>query len=713
MRRVRIGIDVGGTFTDAVAVDNETYEIIAQDKLPTTHSAAEGVAAGIIEILKKLLTENHIAPEEVVFIAHGTTQATNALLEGDVAKVGILGMGHGFWAGRAASDTAVEDIPLAPGKTLAAVHAFARVVDAASQGETIRARIDALARQGAAVIVASEAFGVDAPEGERFVMDLAREKGLFATGGHEVSRLYGLKTRTRTAVINGSLIPKMMETADMTENSVRRSGITAPLLIMRCDGGVMAADEVRRRPILTMLSGLAAGVAGALMYEKMSNGIFLESGGTSTDISAVRDGRVMARGGELGGHKLYLRSLDVRTLGVAGGSMIRVAEGKIADVGPRSAHIAGLSYEAFAAPLESPELELLSPCADDAPVFAALRGKDGRRVALTLAGAANLLGLVPEGDYAQSGNLGAVRAAWEVFGKALGVTAEEAARQAMDLATGKVRAVVEGLIADYDLPRVEVFLAGGGGSAGVIVPYLGRMMDASWRIVKNAPIISTIGVALAMVRESVERTVANPGGEAVRSIRREAIERIMKSGAREETVEVTVEVDAKANILRATAMGATEIKAGAHAAKTLAERELHAIAVRSLDLSEAAVTKLAAVGRWYIFDGVRKERALGVFNRRRHFLRVLDRGGVIRLRREGLGVAVTTKEKLASALDVLLEETMEYGTVGGQLPALFAYYGEKQLDLSGLISREQLDEVLAMEMDGRADDDSIALLAVR
>ena len=83
------------------------------------------------------------------------------------------------------------------------------------------------------------------------------------------------------------------------------------------------------------------------------------------------------------------------------------------------------------------------------------------------------------------------------------------------------------------------------------------------------------------------------------------------------------------------------------------------------------------------------------------------------MRREGLGVAVTTKEKLASALDVLLEETMEYGTVGGQLPALFAYYGEKQLDLSGLISREQLDEVLAMEMDGRADDDSIALLAVR
>ena len=710
MRRVRIGIDVGGTFTDAVAIDDATQEIIAKAKRPTTHDAKEGVAEGIIEILRDILTENNIAPEEVVFIAHGTTQATNALLEGDVAKVGVIGMGSGFFAGRAASDTDVGDITLAPGKYLRTAHAFIETDEAEPMRAEISRRIDELAEKGAAVIVASEAFGVDHPESERLVMELAGEKGLPSTGGHEVSHLYGLKVRTRTAVINGSLIPRMMETADMTEECVKRINIGAPLMIMRCDGGVMTADEVRRRPILTMLSGLAAGVAGALMYEKLSNGIFLEAGGTSTDISAVRDGRVMVRSGELGGHKMYLRSLDVRTLGVAGGSMIRVENGKITDAGPRSAHIAGLPYEVFSPKLKNPRLVLISPCGDDEPVFAAAEGADGRRVSLTLAGAANLLGSVPDGDYA-SGDREAALAAWRVLGDALGISTEEAAKQAMDIAASKVRAIVDALVQDYEIPKDAVMLAGGGGSAGVIVPYLGKVMGVPWREVKNAPIISTIGVAMAMVTESVERTVVQPKGEDVKSIRREAIERVMKSGAKEETVEVSVEVDQKANILRAVATGAAELRQGKENGTLPSKAELLETAAKSIGVPSEQVQEIAALGRWHIFDGIRSTKTFG-FENYHHAVRVIDRDGVVRLQREGIGAVLSTKEKLQESLDILLEETTEYGTVGGQLPSLFAYYGEKQLDLSGLATREQVDEVLDMEMDGREKDEPVAVLAV-
>ena len=714
MRQVRIGIDVGGTFTDAVAIDNETYEIIAQEKIPTTHNAKEGVAEGIITILQNLLQRNHIAPEEVVFIAHGTTQATNALLEGDVAVTGVLAMGSGMESGRAKEASDVGNISLAPGKVLSAIHEYVETEDAAASAAEIHEKLTALKQAGAEVIVATESFGVDDADNEKFVMNMAREMGLYATGGHEVSQLYGLRVRTRTAVINGSLIPKMMETADMTEACVKRSGIPASLMIMRCDGGVMTVDEVRSRPILTMLSGLAAGVAGVLMYERLSDGIFLEAGGTSTDISVVKDGRVMVRYGEVGGHKTYLSSLDVRTLGVAGGSMIRVEKGKITDVGPRSAHIAGLAYEVFSPELSAPHLELVAPMKGDAAVYAAVVSQDGQRVSLTLAGAANLLGSVPENDYAcTKEGKEAARAAWGALGKVIGCSAEEAAQKAMDIAAEKIWEIVSRLIREYELSPHVLCLAGGGGSGGVIVPYLGRKKNIRWKIVKNAPIISTIGVAMAMVREVVERTVVQPSEEDIRSIRREALEKILRSGAQESTVEIAIEIDRQANILRAAAMGATELRKSDGAAKALSAAELRAIAAESMALPPEQVKEAAATGTWHIFDGQYKKRLWGIIPITKHKVRVLNRNGVICLQREGLGAIVCTKADLQAELTALLEDTVEYGTTGGELPGLFAYYGEKQLNLSGLVSQEQVLDLMKMETELLPDREKIIVLAVR
>ena len=713
MRQVRIGIDVGGTFTDAVAIDNETYEIIAKEKIPTTHDSKEGVAEGIVRVLQNIMENNGIKPEEVVFIAHGTTQATNALLEGDVAVTGILSMGSGIEAGRAEKVSNIGNIPLALGKELKTVFTFLETADAKADAKDVEAKIKALQAGGAEVIVATEAYGVDDPENETFVVNMAREMGLYATGGHEVSKLYGLKVRTRTAVVNGSLIPRMMETADMTEACVKRAGITNPLMIMRCDGGVMTVDEVRRRPILTMLSGLAAGVAGVLMYERLSDGVFLEAGGTSTDISVVKDGRVMVRYGEIGGHKTYLSSLDVRTLGVAGGSMIRVENGKITDVGPRSAHIAGLPYEIFSEKPENPRLELIAPLKDDEPAFAVVRGSDGRRVSLTLAGAANLLRSVPEGDYAYAKDTENARVAWQALGDAIGVSAEEAAKQAMDIASEKIWEIVSRLITEYKLSPELLCLAGGGGSAGVVAPYLGNMKNVRWKIVKNAPIISTIGVAMAMVREVVERTVVNPTDSDMKSIRHEALEQIMKSGAQEATVEIAIEYDKKTNILRATATGATELKKDSIAVGKVSAEELKETAAKSMRLPAEEVTEAAAVGKWHVFEGMVKSKLWGIFPSQKCMVRVIDRNGVVTLQREGLGAVMTTKHKLKEDLDTLLEETAAYGTIGEELPPLYAYYGEKQLDLSGLTAREQIVSVLEAEFDILPADEKIILLAVR
>ena len=123
--------------------------------------------------------------------------------------------------------------------------------------QTVEAAIQKLQAEGAQVIVASKAFGVDSIKEELLVRDIAEKHGLLVSVASDISKLYGLTRRTRTAAINGSILPKMMNTATSTEQSVRHAGIDVPLMIMRGDGGVMDISEMKKRPVLTMLSGPA------------------------------------------------------------------------------------------------------------------------------------------------------------------------------------------------------------------------------------------------------------------------------------------------------------------------------------------------------------------------------------------------------------------------------------------------------------------------
>jgi N-methylhydantoinase A/oxoprolinase/acetone carboxylase beta subunit len=708
-RKVRIGIDVGGTFTKAVLIDNETYEILGKCAVLTTHTAPEGVAKGVIEVFHRCLSEFNVDPSDVVLLAHSTTQATNALLEGDVEPVGVIGMGTGFDGFRAKSCTKIGDIKLAPGRVLKVFHSFIDTGKDFSY-EKIKLTVQALQKQGAKAIVASEAFGVDNPIHEQQVVQVCSDMGIPAIGANEISKLYGLTVRTRTAVINASILPKMLETANMTEASMRKAGINAPLMIMRGDGGVMDINEMRRRPILTILSGPAASVAGALFYLRVSDGIFFEVGGTSTNIGVIRNGRPMIKYVEIGGHPTYLHSLDVRVIGVAGGSMVRVRNNQIVDVGPRSAHIAGLPYAAFTDPAKivDPKVVFIQPKPGDPSDYVAIKTKNGELIAITNTCAANALGLTKPGDYAY-GNPEAARKAIEALAKEIGSTVEDVATKILEISSSKIIRIINELCEEYSLDKRSTVLVGGGGGAAALIPFTAKVLGMDYKISENAEVISSIGVALCMVKEMVERTVINPTPDDILRIRKEAEDAAIKAGALPGTVDVFVEVDTQRCRVRAIALGSTELRSRDLTRKaTPEERKLEA--ARSMHVPIEQVKLSAQTDSFDIYTAKVKKGLLRGYTT---LLRVVDKAGFVRLSLSNAEVFESLVHRSLDDLGELIQKYSAWLESGQAIPQIYCIIGGRIIDMSGLKDAKQVLSTLKLELQGKNPEDKILFIIKR
>ncbi|MET8473641.1 hydantoinase/oxoprolinase family protein [Streptomyces sp. NPDC006422] len=697
--RIRVGIDVGGTFTDAVAVDAATLDLVGQVKVPTSHRHEDGVAHGIVRALDRLLAQVDRTPADVTFLAHGTTQATNALLEGDVAKVGLIGIGAGAGAVLTRRLAALGKLELTPGKRLPL--AYAHVTDP-FDADAVRAAVTRVLEEGAEVLVATEPFGVDRPDGERAVLDAARSSGLPTAAAHEITSLYGLQKRTRTAVVNAAILPRMLATAELVDSSITKAGVDAPLMVMRCDGGVMSLAEMRRRPLLTVLSGPAAGVAGALMQERISEGVFLETGGTSTDISVVRRGKVAVRHATILGRASYLNALDVRTVGVGGGSMVRVSDGKVIGVGPRSAHIAGLPYACFATldELRDARLATVRPMDGDPDDHVVLDAAGGR-FALTMTCAANALGRVPEGDFARC-DQEVARAALRPLAERLGTDVAGAARAVLDAGAERVRAVVDAMVKDYRLDRETAVLVGGGGGAASVTPHLAAVTGMEGRIARHNEVISPIGVALALVREQVERIVPGATQEQILAVRAEAERAVVAQGAAADGVEVEVTVDPQTSTVRAIATGATELRTQDRAHRADDAERLDAAAT-SLKTPRARVIVLAGTDAYTVY-GTEVKRRLRTARRP---VRVVDADGVVRLGAPDARVETTTVGAAGEALAALVRDATSYGDGGVRAPAVRLLVGGRIADLSGVLEPDALLALARSELRARAADEPV------
>jgi N-methylhydantoinase A/oxoprolinase/acetone carboxylase beta subunit len=677
-RAIRIGVDVGGTFTKAVAVETAPLRLLAHAAVPTSHEAEGGVAEGVALALRALLAELGEDRRRVALVAFSTTQAMNALLEGDVGRVGVLGIGSQPDLRAARKRTRVGSVALAPGHSLQTEHAFLDVTGGVDD-QQLDAALEALAAAGCASIAVSGALAVDEPGHELHVAHCAQERGLAACVGHDLTGAYGLEMRTVSAAVNASILPVVRRTASLVEQALEDAGLTVPLLVLRGDGGAMSVEAFRSRPCFTIGSGPAAGVAAVLHQLQLADAIVVECGGTSSNVSVVKRGRPVVRSLRVMGRPTCVRAVDSWVVGAAGGSMALVKRSSIAQTGPRSAHIAGLPYACFAerSQLDGAELELVAPRPGDPEAYACIRAGD-RLYALTATCAANALGIVPRDAYSFAPPEAAL-AAFGPLAKRLKLTAEGAARRLLDGAVEKIVKAVADAARQHDL-RADVPIVALGGAGEALVPLVAERLKRPLIRPEHPEVLSSIGAAVSLVRAEVTRNGTSAG--AAVELAREAERACVASGAAPATVTVETAFDAREGVLRAVATGAVALEVGAAEREPAGDEDRLRAAARALGLETEALHLVAETGYYRVYSENGSGRVAAV-----------DGLGAVALAEDARRVLAATGDELVEELRREVEAATRNLGVATLLPRVSLVCGSQILDLSD--ARHPADVALA------------------
>jgi N-methylhydantoinase A len=345
-----IAIDVGGTFTDVTFADAGSGESWAA-KTPSTPS---DLAAGFIAAVRKALALAGRGPSDVLRVLHGTTTATNAILEGKTPPTALVttsGFKYVLEIGR-------HDIPRhgnlygwsKPVRPITPDRVFEVTERLDADGGVLtpldedEARVVArqLAQLGVPSVAVVFLHAYANPAHERRMQAILREEypGALVSLSSEVLPQFREFERTMATALNAAVMPPVSRYVGVLREALDREGVRGPLLIMKSDGGVTSAATCVRQPVQTVLSGPAAGVIGAIGIARAAGFgdiISIDVGGTSADICLVREGRPeITKDGAIGPFPLKLPIIDINTIGAGGGSIALAAGGRLT-VGPRSA----------------------------------------------------------------------------------------------------------------------------------------------------------------------------------------------------------------------------------------------------------------------------------------------------------------------------------------------------------------------------------------
>ncbi|MFU8779758.1 MAG: DUF1638 domain-containing protein [Kiritimatiellia bacterium] len=337
-RGIGIGIDAGGTYTDAVLYDLDARVVLAKCKALTTHW---DYSYGIREALAGL---DPALCHKASLVAVSTTIATNAIVEHRGQAVGLLVMPPCGWA----TPDGFRHTPVA---TIKGQMTIDGIEQEAVDPDEIRTVAQGLITTGGVTAFAVGGYAAHVnPSHELHVKKIVQEAtGLICTCSHELSQSLHYRIRAETAALNARIIPCLEELLQRIQSALQASGIMAPIMVVRSDGSFMNLQAACERPLETMLSGPAASAAGAGWLAQTANGLVVDIGGTTTDTALLRDGRVAMNpeGASIGGWQTHIRALDLYTAGLGGDSCIRIKHGKIT-IGPD--RVTPLSWTATHAP---------------------------------------------------------------------------------------------------------------------------------------------------------------------------------------------------------------------------------------------------------------------------------------------------------------------------------------------------------------------------
>ena len=351
-----IGVDVGGTFTDIVYCDLGANQVAIHKVSTTPDDPSRGILQGIAEICR----DNGVAPGDIDYVLHGTTTATNAVLEHKGARAGML-TNEGFRDiihiarhQRVEHYSIMQELPwqdrplvkrrhrkVVKGRLVPPHGEELEVLDEAG----VLAAARALKAEGVEAVAVCFLFSYLNPAHEQRAKEILERElpGVFIATSSSISPQFREFERFTTACLCAFVGPKMRNYIGRLETTLRDAGLRSALRVMASNGGVATPAMVSEKPVMTLLSGLAAGVLGGAWIGALSGRdklVTFDIGGTSADIGIVVEGRFAetdARSTSIAGFPLLLPMIDIHTIGAGGGSIAYIDQGGAFRVGPRSA----------------------------------------------------------------------------------------------------------------------------------------------------------------------------------------------------------------------------------------------------------------------------------------------------------------------------------------------------------------------------------------